>query len=108
MNKNSKDILLGILCGTGVFYIIESLYWLIYNYLLSDIIEHLFASQTFIPYKFIKITLFFDFVIALFFSVLVYKKLKISKYFSRYYIISFIVFFIIEVIFRLLLFFKIT
>ncbi len=86
MNQKYRDIILGILTAAGTFYLIMTVYtplFAIVNY-LSD-----YNSQIFI---------YSSYIITSIIGLIFWRTIKLSKTFSKSYLISFIIILIFEII----------
>lgn len=94
MNKKNRDIFLAILSAAGIFYIIERLYYLIIDLLKSNL-----------DLTILKILLVSETLLFLVFGLIVWKKIKLSDNYSKYFIILFIVGLLLNFIYKLLIIF---
>ena len=94
MNQKSRDILLAILSAGGIFYIIGILYGSIIDLLKSNfdltILKFLVLSQS---------------LLFLIFGLIIWKKIKLSDDYSKYFIILFVIGLILDLIYKLLVIF---
>ena len=94
MNQKSRDVLLAILSIGGIFYIVGRIYGSIIDIIKTSI------NLTILKYLVISESLLF-----LICGLLIWKKIKLSEDYSKYFIILFVIGLIFDFVYKLVVIF---
>ena len=89
--QKKRDILLALLSVGGIFYMVEKSYWGII-YIITDFSVGL---------EVMKFLIFFESVLLLIEGLFIWKIIKLSKDYSKYFILFFVIVFIIDLAHKL-------
>ena len=94
MENKHRDFFLAVLSVGGVFYLIASVYGLIFEFIPTGV------SLTTLHYLVLSESLFF-----LILGVIVWKKIKLSDEYSKYFLILFLIVLVLDLLRKLVIIF---
>ena len=96
MKKKTRDVILAILSAAGINYFIRSI-WI----LVLPALDYLsvFFTDTFVDYTYLVI----DLIVYLVLAIIVWKNVKLTKRFTKYFKISVIAIILFELIGRIII-----
>ncbi len=96
--RKRRDILLALLSIGGVFYMVEKFYFGII-YVILEITNFSISIEV------MKFLIFFESALLLINGLFIWKIVKLSKDYSEYFLLFFIIAFVIDLVYKFVVFF---